>query len=711
MRPNVVRGAGFRGVLNYALSPQKGAAIVGGNLDGLDPRELASEFSISRQLRPECGRPVWHVSLSAAPGEQLTDQQWNEAAEILVESVGLSPVSHQFVAIRHQDTEHDHVHVIASRIGLGGQLWHGQHDAEAAQKASDLIERQLGLVVTRNRNSSEYRPAKTVKCTKRETEMWLRKGVDIPPKYFIAASLEVALQAGAKSWDDLGAALKLDGIDLQKNKRGAGYRISYVEPATGEECLYKASDIGKSYSYKQVARILEENVHGQNRPNPRKGQENGGQRSTERNIAKPCQDEQEAGRDPLDSKDASKPVSVSTFPTEASDFVQPDNGGPFTGGDAGVVRDQGFPSPGKSSELGQGGREISANDARNSAVGAAKSLTVEVDKMDREALKNKVQKAIEEVLAEADGERIELKMLVAALRKRQVETKLHFNQKLKRIMGFGLDLEDEHFQGHEVGIPWQSIRNRIILPEAMKKLDKPTFIISSAESVPGCSLPKSTRQEALEAAKIRAPQIFDGINMSEEDDGWALFQKTDGEVQFYEQPQGHSLCVNKDSYEAVAAALIYGNERWGDGNVVVANKDPRFIEKCLKAADEFGIRIDNREELERIVRGDIQQALSSKEKLKTPLSDYSETLEKLIEYEGYASLGDNEAIKAELRKRLDEMAQLGVDSTPKDIQNLVDKLASQIAYPEQAEAAHMYLQQIGCSSEFEAHQVQRPMDW
>jgi hypothetical protein len=47
-------------------------------MEGDNPRELAKEFGEIRKLRPNLGKAVLHVSLSAAPGEHLSDAQWTE---------------------------------------------------------------------------------------------------------------------------------------------------------------------------------------------------------------------------------------------------------------------------------------------------------------------------------------------------------------------------------------------------------------------------------------------------------------------------------------------------------------------------------------------------------------------------------------------------------------------------------------------------------
>jgi len=77
MKAKVSRGAGFRGLLDYIYGPGEdnhpGRAVPvsgAGNVLGTDPRDLARQFAVSRQLRPDIKKPVWHCSLSLPPGEK-----------------------------------------------------------------------------------------------------------------------------------------------------------------------------------------------------------------------------------------------------------------------------------------------------------------------------------------------------------------------------------------------------------------------------------------------------------------------------------------------------------------------------------------------------------------------------------------------------------------------------------------------------------------
>ena len=109
MIQSIHKGRGFRGVLNYVFGRAKSPEIVGGNMYGTDPRELAREFAEWRELRPGLSRAVFHSSLSLRHGpggrEELGDAHWREVAERYLEHLGYgrSP----FIVVRHRDTEHD----------------------------------------------------------------------------------------------------------------------------------------------------------------------------------------------------------------------------------------------------------------------------------------------------------------------------------------------------------------------------------------------------------------------------------------------------------------------------------------------------------------------------------------------------------------------------------------------------------------------------
>ena len=147
MIQSIHKGKGFRGVLNYVFGREKSPELVGGNMYGEDPRALAQEFAEWRELRPGLTRAVFHSSLSlphgAAGREELSDAQWRDVAERYLEHLGYgrSP----FVVVRHRDTEHDHVHIIAARIGADGRAVSDSHDYRRGEVVLRQLEREYGL--------------------------------------------------------------------------------------------------------------------------------------------------------------------------------------------------------------------------------------------------------------------------------------------------------------------------------------------------------------------------------------------------------------------------------------------------------------------------------------------------------------------------------------------------------------------------------------
>jgi hypothetical protein len=156
MIPNVVRGADFRGCLDYLFQKEKQPLIVATNMVGQTSSELAIEFEMIRQLNQRSTVPVWHVSLAARPDEVISREQWAEITERFVRKVGeqageneksISPEENQFVAIQHSDRGHPHIHLVLNRVLASGEVCYCKWDHNCAQQACREIEQELGLVI------------------------------------------------------------------------------------------------------------------------------------------------------------------------------------------------------------------------------------------------------------------------------------------------------------------------------------------------------------------------------------------------------------------------------------------------------------------------------------------------------------------------------------------------------------------------------------
>lgn len=237
MIAKLVKGQGFRGALEYDLDREKGL-LLDTNMAGENPRELAQEFGAIRELRPGLGKAVLHVSLSAAPGDQLTDEQWREIGQEYLAGMGFT--ENQYVISRHTDTEHEHIHILANRIGYDGQVVSDAHDYPRQERLMREIEREYGLQEVAPSREAERRAP-----TKGEIEQSVRTG---------AASTRQQLQAlcdgAAQECDSFTTyveRLEAVGVDVIPTVQQHGAKLSGLQYRL-DGVTMKGSDLGKAYA-------------------------------------------------------------------------------------------------------------------------------------------------------------------------------------------------------------------------------------------------------------------------------------------------------------------------------------------------------------------------------------------------------------------------------------------------------------------------------
>jgi hypothetical protein len=237
MIAKAVKGKGFRGALEYDLGKEQGR-VIDTNMNGSDPRKLAAEFGEIRKLRPALGKAVLHVSLSAAPGEHFTDEQWRAISQRYLRGMGLS--HNQYVVTRHNDTEHEHIHLLANRIRFDGSVTSDSNDYRRQEVLMREIERDLGLQPVQPSVNVEKRAA-----TKGELEHGLRTGQP-STRQQLQQLCDGAIER-CISFSDYVARLEAAGVALLpvvqlegRKLSGLSYRLDGV--------TMKGSDLGKRYS-------------------------------------------------------------------------------------------------------------------------------------------------------------------------------------------------------------------------------------------------------------------------------------------------------------------------------------------------------------------------------------------------------------------------------------------------------------------------------
>lgn len=142
-----MKNQSFRSTLDYVLG-KKGAEILERNMGGNTPRQLSQEFAAARSLRPNFKRACAHVSFSLSPGEELSNDEFTALAEQWLSGMGFlgeDLANSQYIIVRHTDTEHSHIHVVASRIKMDGSVVSDSWNYRRSEVLVRQLEKDFGL--------------------------------------------------------------------------------------------------------------------------------------------------------------------------------------------------------------------------------------------------------------------------------------------------------------------------------------------------------------------------------------------------------------------------------------------------------------------------------------------------------------------------------------------------------------------------------------
>ena len=131
----IVIGKSFAGCIAYCLEDKKQkqdviirnrAEVLFSNLCGGSKRELVEQFGDIRRLNPRLEKPVMHITLSGAPEDKIGRGTLIQMVQELAREMGFE--RHQYLAVSHSDTRHQHVHVVVNRVGLDGKTLKDSHN-------------------------------------------------------------------------------------------------------------------------------------------------------------------------------------------------------------------------------------------------------------------------------------------------------------------------------------------------------------------------------------------------------------------------------------------------------------------------------------------------------------------------------------------------------------------------------------------------------
>jgi hypothetical protein len=234
----VVQGQSFFKVLNY-LHQKAGAQKIGGNMAGQVPRDLSAEFQVSRSLNERLAKLVCHTSLSLPKSERLSDQVWKTIATDYLKAMGYGDCQH--VIYRHHDQDHDHIHIVVSRIQMtDGSTVKDSWEKRRAEAVLRQLEQQYGLETVPS-SHSKLQKAPTVGEMRK-----FEKTGEVPIRVRLQTQIDAAV-GRCKSIAELIQHLRQRGITVK-------LRITEDSHITGisyslEGIAFSGNKLGRAYTF------------------------------------------------------------------------------------------------------------------------------------------------------------------------------------------------------------------------------------------------------------------------------------------------------------------------------------------------------------------------------------------------------------------------------------------------------------------------------
>ena len=239
---------------------QKGAEMLDTNMSGRNPREIVAEFQFGRLLNSNVKSIVFHASMSAAPGEELSNDTWKDFARDYLEGMGFD--DNQYIVVRHHEPEdegkhdHAHVHIVASRVKLTGECVSASWDYIRSNNLMKELEQKYDLVPTPHHLSNQkeqHNPTKGEMRLLYQQQQEFDEGKRTePPQPSARMKLQALIDELTQqptTMTNLIDQLQSTGVEvrIKQTRNNIIQGISFAHPDW--EHGFKGSDLGKHYSW------------------------------------------------------------------------------------------------------------------------------------------------------------------------------------------------------------------------------------------------------------------------------------------------------------------------------------------------------------------------------------------------------------------------------------------------------------------------------
>ncbi|MES5168513.1 relaxase/mobilization nuclease domain-containing protein [Prevotella melaninogenica] len=251
MIAKIMKGSGFKGVINYILDPKKGTELI----DSLGVRtddisHIIQSFIDQTNLNPRVGKVVGHISLSfsAQDSPKLSNEFMTQVAREYMEKMRIKDT--QYIIGRHFDKDHPHIHIAFNRIDNNGKTISDKNDRLRSEKICKEQTAKYNLYFASGKEKIKEHRLKEPDKTKYEIYLALRDKI---PK--------------SRDWKALLAHLKKEEIDVHFKYKGSTQEVQGI--IFGKNGYhFNGSKVDRSCSYSKIDFALQQN----NRENSQQAQ-------------------------------------------------------------------------------------------------------------------------------------------------------------------------------------------------------------------------------------------------------------------------------------------------------------------------------------------------------------------------------------------------------------------------------------------------------
>ena len=234
--------------LDYIFREGKlGKTLLFHNLCGTTPKEIYEEMKMVNNYNTRCRNKFLRIEIGFAPKDEprLNLTSVRNLASNFAGRMGLA--DHQWVAVTHKDTDNMHIHIIANRISLYGNVYDTTFVSNKAARVAEELSRKYGLTIAKEVKAERQHQKAKANPTREQTKKEVQQ--------ICYALLDKYKGGGISGHSMFLYELNKNNIIIErmKNKQGKvyGLKFSYCGQT------FKASEIGRELGYHSLQKNFE----------------------------------------------------------------------------------------------------------------------------------------------------------------------------------------------------------------------------------------------------------------------------------------------------------------------------------------------------------------------------------------------------------------------------------------------------------------------